>query len=218
MNISGTGLLLGILLALIISLGSCVGIDTSQIEDTAADYGIVPIELSDVLGSFDYGTASNSSGYPRYEESDDDFDSIVITTVSVQTAQEAADGAGVGSFVAFEDLEGLSLTNTSNFYYYENNRADAIAFYDGIVLFVDKATYDYDGTVANDDRDFSLEWSQSINGISVDCYGYNKEEVCKATFTDGTYLYGIVAYGPDDNIEAGLSLADLAVLVNALVK
>ena len=219
MQTGGLGFILGILLALVLALGSFAGIDTSQLEDTASDYGIVPIELSDVLDSLGSGLGlSDSLGGSE----DDLYGDTENPVTNVETAQDAADGAGVGSFVDLEALE-LSFGKVSDYlsvyYVFEEGMASGIAIYDDVLLTVDKSTLAYTGDLfAIDSRDFSLEWSQTIDGIEVECFGYNQEGVGKAIFTDGTYMYGITAVGLGDQPEYGLSIADLTVLIDALVK
>ncbi|MBR2836159.1 MAG: hypothetical protein IKE43_10710 [Coriobacteriales bacterium] len=219
METGGMALLLSILLALILALGSCTGIDTSQIEEAADDLGIAPAELSDIFG--DLGGGFDYDGYSLYsDDSDDDiFGDYETETETADSAQEAAEGAGFESFVAPGDFD-LSLGESSSaHYFYQDGLASGIFFYDELVVFIDKADLgSVDAITDTDDREFSLEWSQTISGFQIKCFGYDKESVCKATFTDGDYYYMIDAMASDDDLESGLSIADLTAIINALTK
>ena len=203
MQVGGAAALLGIILGLVLSLGSCAGIDTTPIEDLADGLGVEPIAIP--LG--DMGGAD-----------DLDWDDMDFETpwTAVETAEEAAEGAGVETFPDFMNLE-TSNQPESAYYYYEVDHAQAIVFYDGFAAFVDKAVYAGVDDIADDDRSFDLTWSETVDGIAIECSGLREGEICKAIFVNGDYVYSIDVLGYDDDPDKGISAEDLALIVSAML-
>ena len=66
MQFIGVGGLLGIILGLVLALGSCTGIDTTPIEDLADDLGVEPIEIP--VGGTDDLSFLDEDGIPNIVE------------------------------------------------------------------------------------------------------------------------------------------------------
>ena len=195
--------ILAILLGLALTLGSCAGVNTSQIEDLADGLGIEPVDIS-------FAGSSEEDDF-----SWDDLD-LATTWVMVDTAEECAEGAGVGTFPDIKSIEiGRGAPDVS--YAYEEGHAQAVCFYPGFFLFVDKALYANADSIVGDDRTFDLEWTVTIKGIEVACSGYEEGVTCNAIFADGNCVYSIQAIGPDDNPNQGLNATELEAFVTALL-
>ena len=195
---AGVGVVLGAIIALLLSLGSCAGVDTSQIEQYANSLGIGPVEVP-----FEGMTG------------EDDMDAEIGWKYA-ESAEECAEGAGFATFPALEDL-GLDLGEPSVSYYYQDGHAQAFYIATDLAVFVDKALYTGVDDISMDDRPFNLEWTETIEGVDVDCFGDQEGMVCKAIFANGDCVYSITAFGPDDDLNRGLSSEDLAILVTALL-
>ena len=203
--------LLAFLLGLVLALGNCSGVDTSSIEELGDSLGIEPMEIS-----FD-GSGLNMGG----TESEDDFFSwdemdFEMEWTVAETAEECAEGAGVGTFPDCTTID-IWYGDPSVYYYYKENHAQALCIYEGIFASVDKAVYEGIDDVSDDDRDFDLEWTETIDGVEVQCFGYEDGIVCKALFNDGEYAYSVYTMGPDDNINLGLTVEELGQFVSALL-
>lgn len=198
--------LLSVILALLLTLGSCAGIDTSQIEDYAASLGIEPAVLPIGLGG-------SSSAGDDFSWDDLDFES---PWTEAANAEECAAGAGIDSFPSFDTVD-INYDDPAFFYYYQDGHAQALCIYYGLSLVIDKAVYEGVDDISEDDRTFDLEWSETIEGVEVTCFGFEEGMTNKALFIDGDYVYAIEVWGSDDDLLRGLTSEELALFVTALL-
>ena len=70
--------------------------------------------------------------------------------------------------------------------------------------------------VSFDDNDYQYEWSRDIGGTIVKCYGNRDGEATKTVWTDGDYVYALLAYGAGGDDDYGLPVEDLDALVEKI--
>ena len=196
-------LLASILLGAVLALGSCAGVDTSQIEELADMYGI-NVSTQDEENVASTGNEGLGLFNPWTETAD---------------AVDAAEGAGLDSFLVAEsddlglDLGGLFAVTYS---YTDDGMAQALLDFPASQVLVRKAVYTGEDDISGDYRTFGLQWTETFGDVEVTCQGNRAGAACKTTWVDGDYAYAIVATGLGGDADFGLTAASLEGIVDAL--
>ncbi len=139
---------------------------------------------------------------------------------SAASAQEAADGAGVGSFstpVGTETSLGIMDESWAEYSYMEG-LAECHCPVAAVEMFIRKGLADIanEGDVSGDYNAYAHTWTTDINGITVTCWGNRDQEATKTIWADGDYCYSLLAIGGGGDSDFGLSPEDLAAFVSAI--
>ena len=135
------------------------------------------------------------------------------------TAEEAAEGAGIGSFVVPEGAE-LSLgTVKVEEYRYMDGMAEANAPVAAVELTFRKGkpeleTAEHD--ISGDYNEYKYNWKTTIGDKEVTCSGNREGEATTAVWFDDGMDYAVMARGAGGDDDFGLSADDLEVLVNGI--
>lgn len=138
----------------------------------------------------------------------------------VDSAEEAAEGAGVESFVVPEGTE-ISLGEVKvEQYRCMDGLAEAIIPIAAVEMTVrkgkDSAADVAEGDISGDYGEYKYDWNATIDGREVRCFGNRKGEATKSIWSDGDYFYSITAFGAGGDDDFGLSADDLNVLVSGI--
>ena len=136
----------------------------------------------------------------------------------VGSAEEAAKGAGIDSFVIAEDL-GLDLgENFERTYRCMEGIAEARLEFAASALTVRKGTAAVaeNGDISGDYNKYANTWTQDVGGIKVTCAGNRKGEATKAIWSVGDMYYSMNAEGLGGDEDFGLIEERLTKLVNGV--
>lgn len=134
----------------------------------------------------------------------------------VGSAEEAAKGAGIGSFVIAEDPVIDLGENFERTYRCMDGIAEARLEYPASALTVRKGTNAEDGDISGDYTDYSETWTQDVDGIEVTCFGNWEGDASKSIWNvDGMY-YSIVAEGLGGDDDFGLNAERLTEMVRCI--
>ncbi len=130
-----------------------------------------------------------------------------------ESTDEAGEKAGVGLFLV--DPQGTSLGPVINAdYSYTDGAAEAHFGIAAVELYVRKGLNStYKGDVSLDDNKYANEWTQTVSGREVKCFGNREGEATKTIWTDGDYDYAVLAYGAGGDTDFGLQADDLATVI-----
>ena len=130
-----------------------------------------------------------------------------------ESTDEAGEKAGVGLFLC--DPQGTSLGAVINAdYSYTEGAAEAHYGIAAVDLYVHKGLNSkYGGDVSLDDNKYANEWTQTVAGKEVKCFGNREGEATKTIWTDGDYDYAVLAYGAGGDTDYGLNAEDLATVL-----
>ena len=134
----------------------------------------------------------------------------------VASAEEAAKGAGIDSFVIAED-PGLDLgENFERTYRCMDGIAEARLEYPASALTVRKGTYAEEGDISGDYTEYANTWTQDVNGIEVTCFGNREGDATKSIWTVDNMHFSIVAEGLGGDEDFGLNAERLAAMVSSI--
>ena len=136
----------------------------------------------------------------------------------VESAEEAAKGAGIDSFVIAED-PGIDLgENFERTYRCMDGIAEAYLEYPASALTVRKGTdaYAEEGDISGDYTEYANTWTEDINGIEVTCFGNREGDASKSIWTVGDMYFSIVAEGLGGDEDFGLNAERLTAMVNSI--
>ena len=138
----------------------------------------------------------------------------------VESAEAAAEGAGIDGFEAAEGTT-ISLGEVKvEQYRCMDGMAEARIPIAAVDMTIRKGRPDTapegDGDISGDYGEYKNEWTQNIKGLEVKCYGNREGESTKTIWTSGDYAYCIVAYGAGGGEDYGLKADDLDTLVNSI--
>ena len=153
--------------------------------------------------------------------------SIANPWTSVETAQEAADGAGVGSFEVPADGTQSSI-GPINWYGYQY--MDYLAEADGAIgaaeltvrkgINAEKAPEDvsYDGNdVSGDYTEYAYTWDMDVDDWKVTCFGNEDGKTMKAIWQSDNFSYSIMVRGQGDLHDTfGLGSDDTTAIIKAV--
>ena len=129
------------------------------------------------------------------------------------STDEAGEKGGVGLFLV--DPSGTSLGPVINAdYCFTEGAAEAHYGVAAVELYVRKGLNSYyGGDVSLDENEYAHEWTQTVAGKEVKCFGNREGEATKTIWTDGEYDYAVLAYGAGGDTDYGLNADDLATLL-----
>lgn len=134
------------------------------------------------------------------------------------SAAEAAEGAGIDGFDIPEGAEISLGTVTPETYRYMDGIAEVQFPIAAVEMTIRKGTAEAaeDGDISGDYNTYQYEWTQSIKGLEVTCFGNREGEATKTIWTSGDYCYAVLAYGAGGDDDFGLSADDLNSLINGI--
>ena len=172
--------------------------------------------------------ASNSQDAAKTDASETgEATNIANPWNSVETAQEAAAGAGVGYFeVPADDTQ--SSIGPINWYGYQY--MEYLAEADGAIgaaeltvrkgINAERAPEDvsYDGNdVSGDYTEYAYTWDMDVDDWKVTCFGNEDGKTMKAIWQSDNFSYSIMVRGQGDTSDTfGLGAEDTAALVKAV--
>ena len=134
----------------------------------------------------------------------------------VGSAEEAAKGAGIDSFVIAED-PGLDLGELfERTYRYMDGIAEARLEYPASALTVRKGTIAEEGDISGDYTEYANTWTQDVNGIEVTCFGNREGDATKSIWTVDNMYFSIVAEGLGGDQDFGLNAERLTAMVSSI--
>ena len=134
----------------------------------------------------------------------------------VATAEEAAEGAGLGSFNVPEGIKTTMGTIVPLSYSYIDGAADADISVDNVDLHFRKGLVSGYDDVSFDKTIYFHDWTREVGGTVVKCYGNRDGEAIKTVWTDGKYVYALLVNGAGEDQDYGLLVPDVEALVNAV--
>lgn len=134
----------------------------------------------------------------------------------VGSAEEAAKGAGIDSFVIAED-PGLDLGELfERTYRCMDGIAEARLEYPASALTVRKGTIAEEGDISGDYTEYANTWTQDVNGIEVTCFGNREDDATKSIWTVDNMYFSIVAEGLGGDQDFGLNAERLTAMVSSI--
>lgn len=134
----------------------------------------------------------------------------------VGSAEEAAKGAGIDSFVIAED-PGLDLGELfERTYRCMDGIAEARLEYPASALTVRKGTIAEEGDISGDYTEYANTWTQDVNGIEVTCFGNREGDATKSIWTVDNMYFSIVAEGLGGDQDFGLNAERLTAMVSSI--
>lgn len=122
--------------------------------------------------------------------------------VEVETADEAAEGAGVGYFMVPE--EGLETTGGSvrwSGFQYMLGLAEADGSIGTADLTVRKGLKQDSQDVSGDYTEYAYAWTEEIDGWEVSCFGNEEGKAMKAIWLSDNFSYSIMIRGQGDSCD-----------------
>jgi hypothetical protein len=134
----------------------------------------------------------------------------------VGSAEEAAKGAGIDSFVIAED-PGLDLGELfERTYRCMDGIAEARLEFPASALTVRKGTNAEEGDISGDYTEYANTWTQDVNGIEVTCFGNREGDAAKSIWTVDNMYFSIVDEGLGGDQDFGLNAERLTAMVNSI--
>jgi hypothetical protein len=134
----------------------------------------------------------------------------------VASAEEAAKGAGIDSFVIAED-PGLDLGQLfERTYRCMDGIAEARLEFPASALTVRKGTIAEEGDISGDYTEYANTWTQDVNGIEVTCFGNREGDATKSIWTVDNMHFSIVAEGLGGDEDFGLNAERLTAMVSSI--
>ena len=139
-----------------------------------------------------------------------------IEWVKVNSADEAAKGAGIEKFGVLETLTVDDKEFKDPSFAYAGGVAQAMYENGAVGLIVRKAGNDRKAPLSDRDKtEFPNKWTETYAGLDVTLYGPEKGSAVIFTWTDGTQDYGVTYQGLGGE-EVTLAADDVEALVTAL--
>ena len=132
------------------------------------------------------------------------------------TAEEAAEGAGLGSFKVPDGVETTMGTVVPLSYSYIDGVADADISVDNVDLHFRKGLASEYDDVSFEKTIYFHDWTREVGGTPVKCYGNRDGEATKTVWTDGKYVYALLVNGAGEDEDYGLLVPDVEALVDAV--
>ena len=133
------------------------------------------------------------------------------------TADEAAQGAGVGSFSVPQPGE-LTIGPFGPWtFQYMDGLAEADAPAGATQLIIRKGSDPNGNDISGDYTVYPLQWTQNIKGLEVACYGHEENMAHKVLWSLDGVGYCILVHGQGDSTDTfGLGADDVASLINGI--
>lgn len=137
----------------------------------------------------------------------------------VDSAEEAAKGAGLDEFVVPEGLEiSLGTVEVAQYRCMEGI-ADAETPIAAVDMTIRKGKKDLEiaeGDISGDYGEYKYDWNMTIGDVEVKCFGNREGEATKTIWSNGEYDYAILAFGAGGDDDFGLNTDDLTALVSGI--
>ena len=134
----------------------------------------------------------------------------------VSSAQEAAQGAGIDSFSAPDNVT-LSIGEVTDVAYRcMDGIAEVDLMYPAVEVTIRKGVATEGGDISGDFNSYANTWDQTLKGLTVTCSGNREGEAAKTIWTRNGMDYSITATGMGGDSDFGLSTDDLNSLINAI--
>ena len=133
-----------------------------------------------------------------------------------ESAEEAAEGAGLDSFNLVENLDlglGVEFERT---YRYMDGIAEARLEYPASEVIVRKGKAVEGGDISGDYNTYAHTWTQNIKGLEVTCFGNREGEASKTIWSLDDMCYSITAIGLGGDDDFGLTASALNSIINGL--
>ena len=136
----------------------------------------------------------------------------------VASAEEAAEGAGLDSFVVPEGEIADMGKPFAIHYRCMDGMAEAVYEFPAaeITVRTAKIAEGESFDVSGDYGEYAKEWTENINNVSVACAGNRKGESTKTYWGEGTLAHSITALGLGGDDDFGLTVERLTVFVEAM--
>lgn len=137
----------------------------------------------------------------------------------VDTAEEAAKGAGLDLFQVPDGVEISLGTVEVEQYRYMEGLAEAVIPIAAVDMTIRKGLSSAavePGDVSGDYNDYEHTWTQNIKGLEVTCYGNREGDATKIIWNVEDYCYSITAFGAGGDEDFGLDPDDINSLINAI--
>ena len=137
----------------------------------------------------------------------------------VDSAEAAAEGAGIDGFTVPEGLEISLGTIKVGQYRCMEGMAEAripIAAVDMTIRKGTKAGEMAEGDISGDYGEYKYDWTVNVGDIEVKCFGNREGEATKTIWSVGEYDYSISAFGEGGDTDYGLPADDVTALVEAV--
>ena len=138
------------------------------------------------------------------------------------SADEAAVGAGIGTFGTPEGIE-ISLGPIDHVKYrYMDGIAEMDVEFPAVSMCIrkgvspDETTAPAAGDISGDYGEYAHTWTQNVKGLELTCFGNREGDATKTIWTVNDMAYSITVLGLGGDTDFGLSADDLNSLVNAI--
>ena len=128
---------------------------------------------------------------------------------TAETAEEAGEKAGLGTFSADPSGTSLGEVTNSDFRWMENIAEGHYGAAAVDIIIHKGASFIDEGDVSFDYNKYSHEWTVDIDGTEIKCFGIREGEATKSIWTKGDYGYAIMAYGAGGDTDYGFKEDDL---------
>ena len=180
----------------------------TKAEDTAAETGSTEAAAASAAETESTAAATSAAA--------EENTGLANPWSDVGSAEEAAKGAGIYSFVIAED-PGLDLGERfERTYRCMDGIAEARLEYPASALTVRKGTIAEEGDISGDYTEYANTWTQDVNGIEVTCFGNREGDATKSIWTVDNMYFSIVAEGLGGDQDFGLNAERLTAMVNSI--
>ena len=180
----------------------------TKAEDTAAETGSTEAAAASAAETESTAAATSAAA--------EENTGLANPWSDVGSAEEAAKGAGIDSFVIAED-PGLDLGELfERTYRCMDGIAEARLEYPASALTVRKGTIAEEGDISGDYTEYANTWTQDVNGIEVTCFGNREGDATKSIWTVDNMYFSIVAEGLGGDQDFGLNAERLTAMVSSI--
>ena len=180
----------------------------TKAEDTAAETGSTEAAAASAAETESSAAATSAAA--------EENTGLANPWSDVGSAEEAAKGAGIDSFVIAED-PGLDLGELfERTYRCMDGIAEARLEYPASALTVRKGTIAEEGDISGDYTEYANTWTQDVNGIEVTCFGNREGAAAKSIWTVDNMYFSIVAEGLGGDQDFGLNAERLTAMVSSI--
>ena len=155
---------------------------------------------------------------PQPESQTEENVGIANPWTEAKTAEEAAEGAGVGNFNVPEDK---TETKAGEIVWSAFRYMEGIAEAEGLIgsaeLTVRKGLKQEYEDVSGDYTEYAHEWTQELGDLKINCFGNEEGKTMKAVWVTDNFSYSIMVRGQGDEYETyGIEADALEALAGAI--
>ncbi|MBE6041197.1 MAG: hypothetical protein E7220_01595 [Clostridiales bacterium] len=150
---------------------------------------------------------------------DEPMANMVNPWQTADSLAEATEGAGLDGFTIPEGAEISLGTVTPDEYRYMDGMVDVRIPIAAVEMTIRKGKAEVlveEDDISGDYGEYKYEWTQTIDGQEVKCFGNREGEATKTIWSSGEDYYALLARGAGGDDDFGLSSDDLAVLVSGI--